>query len=106
MTSQTGKRIITMHILFNNSRSKDNQTMKFCQLIEYNIRGIFLEKSYTECGGGTSPRPYLSAYISLSYISLDQQPENLFRLFLLYVQADCYRNILSLRCRSFDFKAF
>ena len=29
MTSQTGQQIITIHILFNASRSKSNQTMKF-----------------------------------------------------------------------------
>ena len=28
-------------------RSKDNQAMKFGQLIEYNVGNIFLEKSYT-----------------------------------------------------------
>ena len=27
--------------------------MKFGQLIEYNSRNIFLEKSYTKCGGET-----------------------------------------------------
>ena len=32
MTSQTGKQIITIHILPNISRSKGNQTMKFRQL--------------------------------------------------------------------------
>ena len=37
MTSQPGKRIIEMHILTNISRSKDNQTMKFGQLVEYNM---------------------------------------------------------------------
>ena len=31
----------------NISKSKGNQTTKFCQLIEYNKRNIFLEK-YTE----------------------------------------------------------
>ena len=52
------------------SRSKGNQTMKFGQLIEYNIRNIFLEKSYTKCGGETSPRPF-SEKLKLN-ISLDQ----------------------------------
>ena len=28
--------------------------MKFGQLIEYNMRNIFLEKSYTKCGGETN----------------------------------------------------
>ena len=32
-----------MHILINISRGKDAQTMKFGQLIEYNIINIFLE---------------------------------------------------------------
>ena len=59
-----------MHILPNISRSKGNQTMKFGQLIECNIRNIFLEKSFTKCDGETSPRP-ISEKLKLS-ISLDQ----------------------------------
>ena len=47
-----------MHILPYISRSKGNQTIRFGQLIEYNIGKIFLEKSYTKCGGVTSPRPF------------------------------------------------
>ena len=38
------------------SRSKDNQTMKFGQLIECNMRNIFIKKPYTKCDGETSPR--------------------------------------------------
>ena len=59
-----------MHMLPNISRSKDNQTMKFGQLIECNMRNIFLEKSYTKCDGETSPRPF-SEKLKLS-ISMDQ----------------------------------
>ena len=70
MTSQPGKQTIATHILPNISRSKGNPTMKFGQLIEYNMRSIFLEKSYTKCGGETSPRPF-SEKLKLS-ISLDQ----------------------------------
>ena len=44
--------------------------MKFGQLIECNIRKIFLEKSYTICDGETSPRPF-SEKLKLS-MSLDQ----------------------------------
>ena len=29
--------------------------MKFGQLIEYNMRNIFVEKSYTKCAGETRP---------------------------------------------------
>ena len=44
MTSQTGKQIITVHILPNISRGKDNQIKKFGQLIEDNIKNVFLRK--------------------------------------------------------------
>ena len=71
MTSQPVKQTIAIHILPYISRSKDNQTVKFGQLIEYNMRNIFLEKSYTKCGGETIPKPF-SKKSKLS-ISLDQQ---------------------------------
>ena len=70
MTSQHGKQTLVIHILPNILRSKGNQAIKFGQLIEYNMRNIFLEKSYTKCGGETSPRPF-SEKLKLS-ISLDQ----------------------------------
>ena len=41
MTSQTGKQIIAIYVLPNISRSKSNQTMKFCQLIGHNIGNSF-----------------------------------------------------------------
>ena len=44
--------------------------MKFGQLIECNMRNIFLEKSYTKCCGETSPRPF-SEKLKLN-VSLDQ----------------------------------
>ena len=50
--------MIVIHILANILRNKGNQTMKFGQLIECNMRNVFLEKSYTKCGGETSPRPF------------------------------------------------
>ena len=56
--------------------------MKFGQLIEYIMRNIILEKSYTKFGGKTSPRPF-SGKLKLS-ISLDQQSKFLNSLFLLY----------------------
>ena len=44
--------------------------MKFGQLMEYNLRNIFVEKSYTKYGKETIPRPF-SKKLKLS-ISLDQ----------------------------------
>ena len=48
VTSSTEKQIIAIDIFLNISRNEGNQTMKFSQLIKYNMRNIFLEKS---CGG-------------------------------------------------------
>ena len=45
-------------------------TIKFGQLIEGNMKNIFLGKSYTNCGVETSPRPF-SEKLKFS-ISLDQ----------------------------------
>ena len=50
MMSKPGKQTIAIHILPDISRNKGNQ------LIEYHMRNIFLEKSYTKCGGETIPR--------------------------------------------------
>ena len=58
MASQARQQIITIHIFPNISRSKGNQIVKFGQLIEYNTRNIFLEKSCTKCGEEASPRPF------------------------------------------------
>ena len=59
MTSQPGKQMTVMFILPNMSNSKDNQTMKLFQLIEIDMRNIFLKKkTFTKCGGETIPRPF------------------------------------------------
>ena len=58
MTSQPGKQIIAIHILPNISRSKNNQTMKYGQLIDCNMKNVFLEKSFAKCGGETILRPF------------------------------------------------
>ena len=58
MTSKSGKETIAVHILLNISRNKDNETMKSDQLIERNMRNIFLEKSYTKYGGETILRSF------------------------------------------------
>ena len=55
--------------------------MKFGQLTKYNKRNIFLEKSYKEYDGETSPKPF-SEKLNLC-ISLDQKSKVLHSLFLL-----------------------
>ena len=42
--------------------------MKYGHLIEYDTRNVFLEKSYTKCGGETISRPF-SKKIKIEHIS-------------------------------------
>ena len=58
MTWQTEKQIITIHILPKITKSKDNQTMKFAQFIEYKMRNGFCKISYLNCGREDSSRPF------------------------------------------------
>ena len=102
MTSQIGQQIITIHILSNISRSKDNQTMRFGQLTEQKIRNI--GKSYTKYGGEASPRPFHKK--SKSSISLVQKSAMLWSFILLYVQVGVYQNILKQRCWPFAFTLY
>ena len=53
----------------NVSRSKGNQTVKFGQLIEYDMRNIFLEKPYPKC---REPSNRAFSQKSKLSISLDQ----------------------------------
>ena len=82
MTSQPGSQTIVIHILCIILKSIVNQTIKFGQLETQNIRKIFLEKSYTKCGGETSLRPF-SEHSKLS-ISLNQYSKILYRLLSLH----------------------
>ena len=52
-----------------------NQAIKFGQLLEYNTKNIFLEKSYAKCSGKVSLRSFYNK--SKLNISLYQQPEML-----------------------------
>ena len=67
--------------------------MKFGQSIEYNMRNIFIEKSYTKCDGETSPRPF-SEMLKLNTKSFKQ-------FVIIICQVEDYQNILKLNlsCR-------
>ena len=86
----------THHILPNISRSEENQTIKFGWLVQYNMRNILPEKSYTKYGGVSSPRPF-SKKLKLN-MSQDKRSEILNSLFLLHFQVKDYQKILQLRC--------
>ena len=58
--------------------------MKPGHLVEYNLRNIFLVKSYTKCDGEAISRPF-SKKSKLS-ISLDQDSKVLYILFLLFAK--------------------
>ena len=58
--------------------------MKLRQLIECNMRNIFLEKIYTKYDGEASPRPFCEK-LKLC-ILLNQLPTVLCSLFLLYAK--------------------
>ena len=57
MTSRPGKQTMTIHILPNISRSKDNQKMNLGQSVECTLRNIFLETSCRKWDRETSCRP-------------------------------------------------
>ena len=84
MILQPGKQTIAKHISPNISRIKGNQTMKFGQLLVYNMRNNFLEKSGTKYFGETIHRLFFK-YSKLS-ISFNQQSKALYRLYLLYAK--------------------
>ena len=89
-------------MLPNISRSKDNQTMKFGQLIESTLRNIFLEKSHAKCGGESISGHFLKkAKLSLS---LDQKCRVSYSLLLLYIKMKAIKTkAYKLSCRSLDF---
>ena len=57
---------------------------EFGQLLEYNLRNVFLEESYKKCDEETIPRPFFEK--SKLSISLDQYAKGLYILFLLFAK--------------------
>ena len=53
ITLQRGQQTIAIHILFNNSRSKSIETMKFAQFGQNVIKEIFLFKNHARNKAGT-----------------------------------------------------
>ena len=82
-------------MLPNITRSIDNQTIKFGQLIEYNIRNIFFEKSYTEFRGEASTRLFIK--IKVEHIS-ESAVGNAIEFVFIVCQVKVYQYILKQRC--------
>ena len=78
--------------------------MKFDQLVKYNMRSIFPEKSCTKRYRPESSRPFFKK--SKLSIFLDQQSEVQHSSFLLYVQVEDCQKILKLRCQPLAFTSY
>ena len=74
MTSQTEQQIITIHILPSISRSKDNQAMRFGQLIKDNVRNIFAENYTANEAGRLVPDLFLCFKKVLFEVKASGQP--------------------------------
>ena len=70
--------------------------MKFGQLKEYNMRKIFLEKSYTTCFRDTIPRSFSKNF-------LDQYSKVFIYFVLIVCQDEDYQKSLKLSYRLFAF---
>ena len=75
--------------------------MKFGLLIEYNMRNIFLNNSYTKCGAETTPRPF-SKKIKIEHLSRSIA-QSFMQIFFIACQIEDYRSILKLSCRPLAF---
>ena len=104
MASQPGKQTIGVQILPNIFRSKRNQTMKFGQLIECDMRNIFPEKLDTKYGGETIPRPFPKK--SKLSIFLDLYSKIFIQFVFLACQVEVYQKILKLSFRPLAFNSY
>ena len=73
--------------------------MKFGQLQEYNMKNIFLEKSYTKYGGEAIPRTF-------SKKSKSSKPLNQIWFAFIVCRVEDYRNILKLSRRPLAFISY
>ena len=82
--------------------------MIFGQLIKYNLRNKFIEKSYTKCFGETIPRPFLTnqncAYLWINILKYTILYSILY--FVFVCQVEDYRNWLKLSCRTLAFNSY
>ena len=69
MTSQPGNQTIAIHILPNISSSEGDHTLRFGPFIEYNMRSIFLEKSYPNLWGRNYSQTFFQK-TKIEYISV------------------------------------
>ena len=90
-----------LHILANISRNKDNQAITIGQLIEYNMRNIFLEKSYGKSGS----KPISKTFSKKSKWAYPWTKSFMQLVFIVF-QVEDYRSILKLSCRPLAFTSY
>ena len=100
----TNLETVTINILPEISRSRGNQTMKFGQLIKYNLSSIFLKNMVEKLVSD----PFLKIKLN---ISLDHQPNVLLcskvlQFGFIVCQVEDYQNILKLSCRPLAFTSY
>ena len=82
------------------SRSKGNQAMQFDQLIKYNMRDIFLEKSNIKCIGEDICIPFSErACLWINSLKLKQ-------FVFVVCKVKDYRNTWKLSCRPYAFISY
>ena len=78
--------------------------MKLGQLIEYNIRDIFLEKSYLKCGGETISRSF-SRKTKIEH-GCRSIVESFIKFIFLACLVEGYQAILKPSCRPLTFTSY
>ena len=83
MTFWSCRKSTRLHIFPKFSKSKGKQAMRFGQLIEYNMRNIFFDRSYRKCARETIPRSLsknqIQAYFWINSVKLFLLYDNLFK---------------------------
>ena len=97
--------MIVIHILPNISRSKGNQTIKLGQLLERNIRNIFVEKSHRKYGGEISSRTF-SGKLKLKIKIFRSIVQSFIQFVFIISQVRDYRNRLKLSSRPIAFTSY
>ena len=103
MASLNRKLTITIQLWSNTLRSRDNHKTQFDQLIEYNMKDVFLQNSYAKRGRQTSPKIFPRnknrAYLWISSLKF-------YAVCFILCPIQGLPNILKLKCWPLAFSSF
>ena len=106
ITSQPEKQTIAIYTLLIISRSKGSQTMKYGQygqLIEYNMRNIFLKNHTQNVVEKPFPEPFLK---NQNWVYLWVNSLRFYKVWFYWMPSEGYQNILKLNCRPLAFTSW